>query len=231
MSSLALLSLLAGILAVDDRAGWQSLLAQPIFVALLVGWITGETSAALPVGVSLELVWLSVVPIRGSGRPDPVLGAVTGAGCAALLAKGSPEASAVTIGVSVLLGLAAGELGGRLVGKLIGYLGSALGRVTISQSESGRATARRITGLHVGAVAYIAGVEALVAFAFLTVGFTMAAWTIPRAGASLSTAAAYGSFLLPALGVAAVIHLFWRWGGRRAMVFGAVLSALVLWLG
>ena len=82
-----LLALIGGFLAVDDRAGWQSLLAQPIFASLLVGAITGEIAAALPVGLILEFVWLSILPMRGSRRPDQVLGAIVGSGTACLLAK------------------------------------------------------------------------------------------------------------------------------------------------
>ena len=75
---IVLLSLLAGILAIDDKAGWQSLLSQPLFAGVVVGMLLGEVTTALKVGLVLELVWLSVMPMRATRRPDAVAGAVVG---------------------------------------------------------------------------------------------------------------------------------------------------------
>ena len=78
MSPFLLLSLVAGALAVDERAGWQSLLGQPIFSALLVGVITGQMYVALATGLVLELIWLSIMPMRGVKHPNRVTGGIVG---------------------------------------------------------------------------------------------------------------------------------------------------------
>jgi mannose/fructose/N-acetylgalactosamine-specific phosphotransferase system component IIC len=231
MNSFVLLSLLGGLLAVDDRAGWQSLLAQPIFIGLLVGFATGETSTALAVGLSLELVWLSLVPVRGSRRPDQVLGAITGAGCAGVLTKLSGEPSAALAAVGVLLGLVAGELGGLVTGRLFGVLSGALARVTFSPDAGVHATARKILWVHAGSILYIFAVETLVVLGCLALGSRAADWVTRWAGEPLSAAAAYWNALLPAFGLAAVILLFWRRDHRLAMALGVVSAALVRWLG
>ena len=45
-----LYTMLGGFLAVDHRAGWQGLLAQPVFAAAVIGFIVGEVEIALAVG-------------------------------------------------------------------------------------------------------------------------------------------------------------------------------------
>lgn len=232
MNSFVLLSLLCGLLAVDDRAGWQSLLAQPVFVAVLVGLVTGEMAATLPVGLSLELVWLSVLPVRGARRPDQVLGAITGAGCSGLLVSLSGEQRVVVAsGVGVFLGLLTGELGGHVTGRLSGGLNRILSGVTLRAHTGARAAARRIAWLHGGAIAYIFAVEALVAFVCLALGFRVADWMAERVTGSMARTAGSWMLLLPVLGVAGVMHVFWRREFWRMTVFGAVVAILIFWLG
>jgi mannose/fructose/N-acetylgalactosamine-specific phosphotransferase system component IIC len=231
MNPFIVLSLIAGLLAIDDRAGWQSLLAQPVFAALLVGLVTGEVAAALPVGLALELIWLSILPMRGSRKPDQVLGAVTGAGVASLLASLAGDLRLLLVGaVGVLLGLIAGELGGRLSNALFKLLNRFLSRVELGRQASRRATVGKLLWLHTGSLAYIFTVEALFALVFLSVGFGIAEWFTAQTGGTVAKGIVNWTSLLPAFGAAAVVQLYWRQQLKRVLILSAVMVILVLWL-
>jgi len=224
------LSLIGGLLAVDDRAGWQSLLAQPIFAALLVGFVFGEVAVALPVGLILELVWLSILPMRGSRRPDQVLGAITGAGVACLLVKlsGDPRVLLAS-SVGGLIGLIAGELGGYLVTVSSGILNRRLSRVRFVAADQ-QSTSAKLSAIHAGAIGYIFVVEAVITFVFLTVGFPIAEWCTARIGGSFAAGIVSWSVLAPAIGAAAVVQLYWRPQLKRVLILSAVMVLLILWL-
>jgi mannose/fructose/N-acetylgalactosamine-specific phosphotransferase system component IIC len=231
MSPFILLSLIAGFLAVDDRAGWQSLLAQPVFAALLVGLVTGQVVVALPVGLMLELIWLSILPMRGSRRPDQVLGAVTGAGSASLLVglAGDPRILLVSA-VGVLIGLLAGEIGGRVSDALLRVLNRFLSHVKFAGKSSRHATVGKLSLLHAGSVAYIFAAEAVAVFVFLTVGFNVGDWFTARVGGPFAEGAVRWGSLIPALGAAAVIQIYWRQHLKRVLILSSVMVLLVLWL-
>jgi mannose/fructose/N-acetylgalactosamine-specific phosphotransferase system component IIC len=229
MSPFLLLSLVGGLLAIDDRAGWQSLLAQPVFAAVVIGLVTGQLAVAISVGLLLELVWLSVFPMRGKRRPDPALGSVTGVGTACLLAEltGDPRA-ALLVGVGALVGLVAGELGGKLTNRAILRFGYGLSEVEFAANESG--TGRKLSILHAGAIAYIFAVESIASFLSLYIAFQTMDWLTGHVGGSFALGASYWTMLVPALGAAAVIQLYWRPHLRRIVVLSIVMGILVLWL-
>jgi mannose/fructose/N-acetylgalactosamine-specific phosphotransferase system component IIC len=231
MNPFILLSLTGGLLAVDDRAGWQSLLAQPVFAAAFVGLIAGEMAVALPVGLILELVWLSILPMRGSKRPNQALGAITGAGSVCLVAKltGDPRV-ALLASVGALLGLIAGELGGYLSNRLHRVLNEMLGVAGFRADAGRRATAARLTWMHAASIGYIFVVESIMAFAFLSFGYNVAEWSTDRVGGTLSDGAILWTSLASAIGVAAVVQLYWRRQTRRVLLLSWVLAVLVLWL-
>src|SRR6476660_3846784 len=93
MHDLLLIAVVAAILALDDRAGWQSLAGEPVVSSLIVGLAFGRVGAA-----------------RGSRRPHAVVGGVVGAAatCLSLHRSGDPREPLV-IGAAVFCGLLAGE--------------------------------------------------------------------------------------------------------------------------
>ena len=229
MDPFFLLALIGGLLAIDERAGWQSLLAQPIFASLLVGFATGQLVVALPVGLVLELVWLSIMPMRGSRRPDQVLGSVVGTGIACLLASLAADPRAVLIGaVGAVLGLVVGEVGGRVTNVLFNRLGRMLGRMDVAAGTT--ATASKLGVLHAGSLAYVFVVEAAAVFLALKLGYAVAEWLTGLAPGSMSAAALQWMLLVPAIGAAAILQTYWRQPLRRILVLSSVMVILVLWL-
>ena len=140
-----LLALLAGLLAIDERAGWQSLLSEPVFSAVLVGVILGPVRAALLAGVALELVWLSILPMRGTRKPDTVVGGVAGVATACLLLRhtGDPR-EAFVVAVGVLAGLIVGEVAGVITRFLNRFREARLGGFELPDTGGVGPTAARL---------------------------------------------------------------------------------------
>jgi PTS system mannose-specific IID component len=231
MNPFILLSLIGGLLGVDDRAGWQSLLAQPVFAATFVGLVTGEVAVALPVGLVLELVWLSILPMRGSMRPDQALGAIVGSGSVCLVAKyaGDPRI-ALLASVGILIGLVAGELGGHVSNRFLRTLNRRLCGVSFAADSGRRATAARLAWLHAGSLAYIFFVEALTVLVLLAPGYKLAEWSTARVDGLVADGAIVWSSLVAAIGAAAVVRMYWRRQTRRVLLLSVVLVVLVLWI-
>ena len=112
MPDVILISLVAGLLGLDDRAGWQSLLGEPVFSAIIVGAITHQMPAALMAGVALQLVWFSIGAARGTRRPNTVVGGVVGTAAACLVLKHTGDTRVgFVVATAVFFGLLAGEAG------------------------------------------------------------------------------------------------------------------------
>jgi mannose/fructose/N-acetylgalactosamine-specific phosphotransferase system component IIC len=231
MSPFLLLSLIAGALAVDERAGWQSLLAQPVFAALIVGAVTGELQAAMAVGVVLELVWLSVLPMRGLRRPDQVAGAIVGSGTASLLIHLTADPrTALIAGAGVVVGLVAGEVGGKLGQPVYAFQNRYLGNVEFAVESERGGTVRRVLALQVGSLLFIFVVETCLVGLLLLVGYFSAEILTRHLGGTLIEGIDLWYVMLPALGVAALIHTYWHQHLKRVLILSAVMVILVLWL-
>lgn len=225
------LSLVAGLLAVDERAGWQSLLSQPVFAALLVGVFMGDIQTAIMVGVVLELIYLSILPMRGLRRPDHVASAVVGAGTAILLMQWTADPrTAFIVAVGILAGLVAGELGAKLTAPFFGLQNRYLSRVGFSVDATRRQTSRRLFWLHSGSTAYIFVVEASIVFLLLNVSYNLTEKFTRLTAGSFVDGASHWSVLMPALGAASLIHLYWHQHLKRVLILTTVLVIAVLWL-
>lgn len=231
MNPFIMLSLLAGVMAVDHRAGWQGLLAQPVFAALLVGFVTGEVSVALPVGLILEFVWLSILPMRGSRQPDHIVGAITGAGTACILIQFTGDVRLLfVIAIGIFAGLVAGELSMHISDTMFRAHRAFLSRIEFGADADARRVVRKLSWLHAGSIAYIFVVQSLVAFVFLTICYAMSEWFARHAVAYFVGGAMRWNALMPALGAAAIIQLYWRPHLKRLLFATSTLMFLVLWL-
>ncbi len=225
------LGIMAGLLAIDDRAGWQGLTAQPVFAGALVGWVTRSFELGLLVGLFLELVWLSVLPMRGSRRPDVVVGTVVGAGAVCLLerATGDPRTD-LLVATGVLLGLLAGEL------VAIAQRGLMLPRerwlgdyLMPTEDPTGPIAVRKLSLYHAAATTYFIVTALLLTIVLLP----CALWVADRATV-LAGPTPVGSrwwlVLLPAFGAAAVIQSFWHQHLNRFLLLSAGVFLVILWI-
>ena len=231
MISLVTLGVIAGVLAVDQRAGWQGLFAQPVFAAVFVGLVLGEPTTCMCVGLVLELIYLSVVPMRGTRAPDPVAAGVVGAASAAFVmgSGGAPDAGlACTVGT--FFGLVAGEVGARGTAPLFALQSRFLGSVEFSSETTRSGMARRLLVLHALSVAFIFTVEGLTVLALGAAGQYASARAVRLADPGLALGAAYFGKLVPVMGVASIVHLFWHHRFRSVVLACGALVVIVLWL-
>jgi mannose/fructose/N-acetylgalactosamine-specific phosphotransferase system component IIC len=231
MSWYITLGVIAGILAVDQRAGWQGLLAQPVFSAPLVGYILGEPWAALGVGVVLELIYLSIVPMRGVKTPDQVAAGVVGGGTASLLLRSPGDHEiAFVCAVGLFIGLVAGEIGARLASPLFGLQNRFLSSVEIPLDMPRRRIARRVFLLHASSVGFIFVVESLLVLVLCAGGCYAGEKFTRIVNGTLVRGAMWWQSILIAIGIASILHLFWQHRLRRALVVCAATVVILLWL-
>lgn len=82
----ALTALLGGVAALDATPLAQTLLSQPLVTSTLLGWLWGDWATALSVGVVLQILAASTLPIGARTPEDYAAGGVVGAGVALVLA-------------------------------------------------------------------------------------------------------------------------------------------------
>jgi mannose/fructose/N-acetylgalactosamine-specific phosphotransferase system component IIC len=109
--------LLGGVAVLDATPVAQTMLSQPLVTATLLGLIWGDWRVALEVGVVLQLLAASTLPIGSRAPEDYATGGVVGAGVALAAAAQHPflmvqEAAALA---GVIAGIVAALLGVPLV--------------------------------------------------------------------------------------------------------------------
>lgn len=88
----ALTALLGGVAALDATPVAQTLLSQPLVTASILGWLWGDWTTALGVGVVLQILAASTLPIGARTPEDYATGGVVGVGLALVLAPhGVPQ--------------------------------------------------------------------------------------------------------------------------------------------
>jgi mannose/fructose/N-acetylgalactosamine-specific phosphotransferase system component IIC len=101
---LLLLSLVAGLAAIERKGFLQAMLSRPVALAPLVGWALGDLEGGLLLAAPLELLWLGAVNLGAALPPHESLGAsvITGGAVLAGAALGTGVTPAVAV-VAVLL--------------------------------------------------------------------------------------------------------------------------------
>jgi mannose/fructose/N-acetylgalactosamine-specific phosphotransferase system component IIC len=228
MEQYILLSIVGGILAVDDRAGWQSLLAQPVFAGLLVGFLLGQPQSGLGVGLFLEFVWLSILPMRGTKKPDQIAGTVVGAGttCILINSTGDPRLSFLTA-IGVLMGLGSGMSAVWLARPLLEVRERKLSGLALAGSES---PAMKLGWAHFSCTFYLLLIEAAVIFILLSLSLFIGGWLSLSVDAPAIEAAKYWEFLLPVFGITALVQIYWRKHSLRFLFLSMLLGMIVLWI-
>lgn len=228
MHDLLVIAIIGAVLALDDRAGWQSLAAEPVFSSIVVGLVFGHLGTALRCGVALQCVWLSIGAARGSRRPHALVGGIVGASvaCLSLHRTGDPREPLV-IAASVLCGLIAGE-GAQWASARAGILREKW--LEGFRLPPGADVASRNLVLYMtGSALYVAAVDGLLAAAGLAVSLRLADFIIDRAGQSAIGLTAWVD-ALPAIAVATVAHAFATRSLGRMAALGFLLAVVVSWL-
>ncbi len=214
--------LLAGLAALDATPVAQTLLSQPLVTATLLGWAWGDWRVALEVGVVLQILAASTLPVGARTPEDYATGGVIGVGCALVLASRQPfemyRESCELLGV--LAGLAAATAGVPLL-KWQRRRNEGLSRWCEAELRRGREGA--LAEAHRAAVVLAFAVG--VGYCALWLG--LGTWGLSRlvGGESLRLARAWtlAQPLWLGIGLARLLHAFVQRRLARAIVFGVAL--------
>lgn len=229
MSDVLLIALLAGLLAIDDRAGWQSLLGEPVISSLIIGALLGNVDAALNVGIVLQLAWLSIGAARGTRRPNTVVGGVVGAGATSLvLARTGDPRETVVIAAGVLMGLLAAEAGA-VIARAAGELRERwLGSVRLSATHE--VASRNLTVTVIGAALFVGFADFLTTLILLPIATGLSDLVVARLGAGAATGATWWLVCVSAIGVASIVRAFSTRVLVRFLAVGVAAVLLAGWL-
>ena len=214
--------LLGGVAALDATPVAQSLFSQPLVTAALLGVLWGDLKVALEVGVVLQILAASTLPLGARTPEDYATGGVVGVGLALALAAREPFAmyrdSCELLGV--LVGLAAATVGVAVL-KWQRRRNEGLARWCEAELRAGNVGA--LGAGHRAAVALAFGAGLCLCAAFLGLGLLL----LPRLAAAeslrLSRAWALAQPLWLGLGHAQLLHAFVQRRLARAALFGVAL--------
>ncbi len=228
MHDVLFIALIAGFLAIDERAGWQSLLGEPVFSALIVGVVTRQVHAAAITGVALQFIWFSIGAARGTRRPNIVVGGAVGSGAACVVLKqtGDPRVAFV-VATGVFCGLLAAEAGVVIAGAAGELRGRWLARFQLP--ESPEEASRNLTLVVVGSALFVALVDAVSVLVMLPVAVGLTD-TLTEKIPGIADGARLWLAVAPALAIATVLRAFGsRTLGRYALL-GLLVAVGAAWL-
>lgn len=233
MPDLLLIALIAGLLAIDDRAGWQSLLGEPIFSSLIVGALLGTIQPALMCGVVLQLAWLSIGAARGTRRPNTVVGGVVGAGAVSLvLAHTGDPRETVIVAAGVLMGLIAAEAGAVVTRRAGEVRERRLGNFRLPEipPKSYETASRNLALTVLGSALFVGLVDFVTTLALLPIAAKLTELLGARLGDGAAVGARWWLVCVAAVGVAAIVRAFSTRILVRFLVLGAIAVTLGAWL-
>ena len=71
-----MLSLVGGLIALDTTAVLQGLISQPLISGIILGWLTGNITLGLHMGLLLQLLWLNQLPVGAAKIPEGNLASI-----------------------------------------------------------------------------------------------------------------------------------------------------------
>ncbi|HEY2955929.1 MAG TPA: PTS sugar transporter subunit IIC [Candidatus Eisenbacteria bacterium] len=224
--------LLGGIAALDATPVAQTMLSQPLVTSTLLGLVWGNLGLALEVGVVLQILAASTLPVGARTPEDYAVGGVVGAGVA--LALGSQQSFEVAHHASAMLGVLAGMASATLGVPLLKWMrrrNEGLSRWcedALRRGDEHALTAAQGAGV---ALAFAIGVATTAVW----VGLAVRGLSGLAAHESLRLGRAWGLAqpLWIGLGLAQLLHAFVQRRLTRVALFGLALLAgwLVLMVG
>jgi mannose/fructose/N-acetylgalactosamine-specific phosphotransferase system component IIC len=222
MERVALTALLGGVAALDATPVAQTLLSQPLVTATLLGWLWGDWVTALAVGVVLQILAASTLPIGARTPEDYATGGVVGAGVALVLAPHGilqPWREAAQL-AGVLVGLLAATAGVPLI-KWQRRTNEGLARWCESELRAGRENAPGVASAAGAALTFGLGV-AFCALWIAGSGLLLRGF-VETESLRLSRAWTLAQPLWLGFGLAQLLHAFVQRRLTRAGVFAAAM--------
>jgi len=208
---LVLIALLGGGLALDATSVGQFMLSRPLVAGALTGWMLGDPTLGLVVGMLLELYLLVSFPSGGARFPEGTTATVVAVATASV--SNAPGA----LPIAIAIGLAWGQIGGFSI--------TALRRVNgfiVPEPADPHAGASRVAAAHLGAV----GLDFLRGVLITGTGVAIGRLMVPRLAAAWPLGEREGLALMLAGAAVSVGILLHDLGGfrQRRVLFAAGLA-------
>jgi len=104
------ISTIGAFLSLDRTAVFQSMIAQPIIAAPIIGYFLGDLSAGVTIGALLQLLWVCALPVGSFIPPDETLATILITSCTILGTKNAANInnfnSFIVLNVLLLIPLA-----------------------------------------------------------------------------------------------------------------------------
>ena len=214
--------LLGGLAALDATPVAQTLLSQPLVTSTLLGALWGDWATALSVGVVLQILAASTLPIGARTPEDYATGGVVGTGVALALANGTdlePWRSSAEL-AGVLVGMLAASTGVPLI-KLQRRWNEGLSRWCEQELVAGREGA--LATAQGAGVSLAFGIGAVQCGVWLSAGRWLLAGVVEHESIRLSHAWTIAQPLWLGFGLAQLLQAFVQRRLTRAGVFGAAM--------
>jgi len=140
MSPILLLSVVGGLLALDNTSVGQVMVSRPMVVGLVTGWILGTPAAGFAMGTVLEVYLLVSFPVGGTRFPEGAPATVV----AVATASWSTLPGAFPIGIAT--GLIWGQLGGLSISGMRSL------NARLAPGDEDRITPRRVVLSHLAGI-------------------------------------------------------------------------------
>jgi mannose/fructose/N-acetylgalactosamine-specific phosphotransferase system component IIC len=108
------IGLLGSLLILDTTVAFQFLISQPLIACTLLGWFLGDAQLGLQIGVYLQLLWLSSIPVGAAIVPEGNVAAIIVTGLVVRHHQIYDYFNTLLI-CGLLLGILVSYLGGELV--------------------------------------------------------------------------------------------------------------------
>lgn len=99
------LCLIGAIISLDTFAIFQILISQPIITCTLIGWLSNDPMTGIHIGLLMQLIWISTLPVGAVTIPDGNLGAIVATIIAVNTIGILPEYKSLIILFAIIFGL------------------------------------------------------------------------------------------------------------------------------
>jgi len=134
-------SLLGGLLGLDETAVGQFMVSRPLISGFLTGWVLGDAALGIAIGAILELYFLVSFPTGGARFPEGSTATVVA------VASAAPFEAAGALPLAVGVGLVWGHLGGVTI-SMQRHVNSRL----VPEAADATHAGARVTAAHVTAI-------------------------------------------------------------------------------
>lgn len=107
------ISLVGSLIVLDTTVAFQFLISQPLIACTILGWFLGDAYLGMQIGMYLQLLWLSNMPVGASIVPEGNFASIVITALVVRYSQSNPNFYTVLI-VAILYGVFISYIGGQL---------------------------------------------------------------------------------------------------------------------